>query len=301
VSFDVTDVGVGAYRAVAEARVGRAGAWRELAVADLGCSPVGDRYEFAAPQPCPLRVSGASIGFDPAALPTGTHDVRFVVEDAAGNRTDVLTERPYVVASPAPTSQLRVRVAKFRLIGRLLDLASRPIGGGELVVEARGYLPKARVATGAWNAIGTVATRADGSFTFSIPRGPSRVLRVRHPDGASSSLETLVVASARVTARASRARIRNGSSAVIRGRVAGPIPAGGVRVGLEVRSRGRWIPVATTRRWVRTRPSGAYTLSYRFRNTFSPTTYRFRVVADEDSAFPYTRGASRSVAVRVRP
>jgi hypothetical protein len=231
----------------------------------------------------------------------GTHDVRVVVEDAAGNRADVLTERPYVVAAPVPTSQLRLRVAGARLTGRLLDLASRPLGREEVVIEARGFLPKAGVAIGPWLAVGKAVTRADGGYSFSIPRGPSRVLRVRHPAGASSSLEARVVAAARVTARARRARIRNGTSAVIRGRVTGPIPDGGVRVGLEVRSRGRWIPVATSRRWVRTRPSGTYTLSYRFRNTFSPTTYRFRVVADEDSAFQYTRGASRPVSVRVRP
>jgi hypothetical protein len=72
-------------------------------------------------------------------------------------------------------------------------------------------------------------------------------------------------------------------------------------VGMEVREPGRWIPVATTRRWVRTRASGTFTLSYRFLKTFRPARYRFRVVADEDSAFPYGRGASRSIDVRVRP
>jgi hypothetical protein len=44
--------------------------------------------------------------------------------------------------------------------------------------------------------------------------------------------------------------------------------------------------VATTRRWVRTRPSGTFTLSYRFLRTFRAASYRFRVVADEDRRLP---------------
>ena len=51
-------------------------------------------------------------------------------------------------------------------------------------------------------------------------------------------------------AKARAKRIRNGETAVVTGRVHGSIPPGGVLVALEVREPGRWIPVATTRRWV---------------------------------------------------
>ena len=85
------------------------------------------------------------------------------------------------------------------------------------------------------------------------------------------------------------------------GRVAGPIPHGGVLVRLEARDGRRWVPVATTRRSVRTSPAGRYRLSYRFRSTFEPITYRFRVVVDEDSEFRYRRGSSAPLAVRVSP
>ena len=117
-----------------------------------------------------------------------------------------------------------------------------------------------------------------------------------HPDDPSPSAnaQTDVIVPAQVTVRAKRTRIRNGRSAVLSGRVAGPIPHGGVLVAMEVREPNRSVPVATTRRWVRTRTSGTFTLSYRFLRTFRPTTYRFRVVADEDSAFQYGRGASRA-------
>ena len=88
---------------------------------------------------------------------------------------------------------------------------------------------------------------------------------------------------------------------MFRGRVAGPIPSGGVFVALEVREPNRWVPVATTRRWVKTSNTGTFTLAYRFLRTFQPATYRFRVVADEDSAFQYRRGTSRTLNVHVRP
>ena len=106
---------------------------------------------------------------------------------------------------------------------------------------------------------------------------------------------------ARVTARPRRDRLRNGQSVVFTGRVAGPIPRGGVGVALEVREGKRWVSVPTTRRSARTSGKGRFRLSYRFRRTFQPTKYRFRVVADEDSAFQYTRGVSRTIAVNVRP
>ena len=125
------------------------------------------------------------------------------------------------------------------------------------------------------------------------------------PGGAAQApaalAETNVTAPARVIVRARRTRVRNGRSVTLRGRVSGPIPRGGVRVALEVREPSRWIPVATTRRLVRTSNSGSFTLAYRFRKTFRPATYRFRVVANEDSGFPYSRGASRPIDVHVRP
>jgi hypothetical protein len=88
---------------------------------------------------------------------------------------------------------------------------------------------------------------------------------------------------------------------VFDGGVAGPIPGGGLLVSLEAREPDRWVPAATTQRRVRTSASGRFTLRYHFRRTFSPTNYRFRIVADEDSAFPYARGVSRSITIRVRP
>jgi hypothetical protein len=149
-------------------------------------------------------------------------------------------------------------------------------------------------------------TDADGQFLAQIPAGASRSILVSYQPGAgdrapAAVAETNAVAPASVIVRAKSTRIRNGRSVILRGRVAGPIPRGGVRVALEVREPSRWIPVATTRRLVRTSNSGSFTLAYRFRKTYRRATYRFHVVANEDSGFAYSRGASRTLDIHVRP
>ena len=341
VAFDAADTGVGVFRSVVETRINREGPWREMAASVVsplpGCTPLRETaflYEFDSPQPCSSKLDGASITMDTALLPEGSHELRAVVEDAAGNRTDVIPPRIFFVAPrgtatpasaplPAPTNgtggsrlaQLRItapgrpRVASsaaFRLAGRLLDMGSKPIAGAKLLVQARPFLPKAGRSEGDWATIGEVVTDEDGVFRGRIPAGASRSLLITyraHPNDAnpSANAQTDVVVPAQVTVRAARTRVRNRQSVVLKGRVAGPIPPGGVLVAMEVREPGRWIPVATTRRWVRTRPSGTFSLSYKFLRTFRPATYRFRVVADEDTAFQYGRGASRAVDIHVRP
>jgi hypothetical protein len=335
-TFDVADTGVGVFRGVIEGRLHREGAWRELASSVISplasCSPLRETmylYEFDSPKPCSGSVERATITLDNSLLPEGLHELRVVVEDAAGNRADVLPARPYVVpsrstttvagASPAPAAsvdasrvaQLRitapgrrrlVSAAPFRVSGRLLDPESRPIAGATVLIKTRPFLPKAGRSEGDWQILGEVLTDRDGTFRGRVPGGGSRsVLLTYASDAIAATTQADFVVPAQVTVRADRTRVRNGRSVILRGRVAGPIPPGGVLVAMEVREPGRWIPVATTRRWVRTRPSGTFALSYRFLRTFRASTYRFRVVADEDTAFQYGRGASRPVDIRVRP
>lgn len=338
VEFDVADVGTGVYRAVVEARILKSGAWLELAsvpvglarksCAELDVSP--HPYEFDDPQPCPLQLRDARLDFDTGRLPSGEHDLRVVVEDASGNRADVVAARSFVVAPPqgtaapalvAPVPQvpasrtavLRIADATrrtlpsaepFRVRGNLTDAEGQPLGGVTLIVRTRPFLPKPALSTGDWTVAGQVVTSPNGTFNARLPGGGSRTVQVTRQASeglAAAAAQVDVIVPAQVAAKARATRIRNGRSAVITGRVAGPIPSGGILVALEVREPGRWIPVATTRRWVKTTAAGRFKLAYRFRRTFQPATYRFRVVAAEDSAFPYTRGVSRTIAVRVRP
>jgi hypothetical protein len=353
--FKASDIGVGVFRAVAEARIDGTGDWQEVVNAPVRaggpCTPVRETdylYEFASPAPCPTSVDASELVLETGVLPYGSHDLRVRVEDAAGNSTTVLPERIYTVPRPpdtavpasaspepsnAPTSQPVVVAASplppaasplaqltltgpavrrlpsagaFRLGGRLLDLDGNPIPQAIVTVQTRPYFPKSGATSGGWAPLGSAMTDADGQFLVQIPAGASRSVLVTYRPGAagqppSAVAETNAVAPASVVVRAKRSRVRNGQSVVLRGRVAGPLPRGGVRVALEVREPSRWIPVATTRRLVRTSKSGSFQLTYRFRKTFRPATYRFRVVANEDSGFPYSRGASWPIDVRVRP
>ncbi len=348
VTFDARDVGVGVFRAVALARETGTEAFREIAstITPLSarCTPAAetvDVHEFAAPQPCPLVADAVGLTLEPGVLPVGEHELKVVVEDAAGNRTTVLEPRTYTVPAPplttfpasappadaeaievapsmpatAPASAARpptlVRLSitsprarplasarAFALAGRLLDGSGSPIAHARVQIATRGFLPKPRSSVGAWAPLGSAETDASGGFRATIPAGPSRSVLVSYTD---VSAQADVSVAAQISVRARSTRVRNGHSAVLRGRVLGPLPAGGVPVALEVRDGARWIPVPTTRRWVKTSKTGRFTLAYRFRRTHQRATFRFRVVADEDSASQYTRGASRAIDIHVRP
>jgi hypothetical protein len=337
VVFDATDVGVGLHRAVAEIRVDRVGEWSEVGTwmpAEETCRPIREtayRYEFSAAQPCPLDAQSAELTVDTATLPVGTHGLRLTLEDAAGNLTTISPARTFEVQRPAATARgpqsvtpsiassgrahLNLAGASTRRVrrsgpvwvsGRVRDMVGNPIPRAVVTLYSRTYLPKARKTTGDWTPAGTVTANEAGVFRARVTRGPSRALLLSYrfnpgdPMPAATTVTNLVMP-ARVTARPARSRVRNGGLMTVGGRVAGPIPSGGVLVRLEANDGRRWVPVATTRRSVRTAPTGAYRLSYRFRSTFEPITYRFRVVVDEDSDFPYSRGSSSPVAVRVSP
>src|SRR4051812_19632866 len=109
--FDAADVGVGVFRAVAEARIDRAGDWRVVATAlvepDGSCSPLRETdnpYEFTAPRPCPLHVDGAQLTLERHVLPICSHDLRVRLEDAAGNSTVLLAPRVLTVGEEPLTT-----------------------------------------------------------------------------------------------------------------------------------------------------------------------------------------------------
>jgi hypothetical protein len=51
---------------------------------DIGPDPAV--AEYAAAQPCPLRIDNGSLDIDTTKLPQGQHTVRVLLEDAPGNR-----------------------------------------------------------------------------------------------------------------------------------------------------------------------------------------------------------------------
>jgi hypothetical protein len=80
-----------------------------------------------------------------------------------------------------------------------------------------------------------------------------------------------------------------------RGRMlGGPIPAGGKQLVLEARSPGSaWLEFDV----IRTDARGRYRASYRFKFP-GPADYRFRVLSEPESDYPFAAGSSNVVRVR---
>lgn len=346
-SFDATDRGAGIYRVVAQSRSSGTGDWQTVARSlvdtngakclDAGENPTTD-YEFANPLPCQLTVHGARLTVDTSQLPQGTTEFRAYVEDAAGNRTDIVPPRPFTVAglsglSPStapdgPVAQLAAnngirasRTAFMRLSGsgdrhvhygkrvtlkgRLMDDHGRPIAGASLEIVGRILLPNVG-ATGSWQALGAVVTDKRGRFAARVPAGVSRSLAVvyranlRDP-GWTTTAQTDVLVSAGVRLRAADANVRNKHRVYFRGRVAGDIPKGGLLVTIQVRAGSAWIPVATTRPEIHTDAHGRFNAAYKFERTYTAASFSFRAIAHRDSTFPFELGHSNGVVVHVRP
>lgn len=143
----------------------------------------------------------------------------------------------------------------------------------------------------------TVTTDGKGQISYALGRGPSRRVDfiVRAPDGAATDALTLKV-HAPVTLRLSRHHLVNGQTLTFRGTVpAGPRPAAGVVVGLEVRRGARWQTFAN----VTTRHAGRFRFRYRFTRTTSRQSYAFRARVLAQAGYAYDAGSSKTRVVVV--
>lgn len=346
ITFSATDLGGGVYRAVAQIRPTGAGDWQTVArtLVDVNggkCVDAGERqtddYEFAEPVPCKQSITDASLSVDTSQLPPGNSEFRAFVEDAGGNRTDVLSPRTFTVAgagvSPSTgpdgalahlaanngirasrTAFLRLRGTadrhlrygqRVQLVGRLMDDHGRPIAGASLQVVGRVLLPDVG-ATGSWESIGAVVTDKRGRFVARLPAGVSRSVAVVYKANAAdpgwtTNAQTDVLVSAGVTLRVRDSHVRNKHRVFFRGRVAGDIPKGGILVTLQVLGGSVWIPVATSQTEIHTKPNGRFKAAYKFQRTNYAASFRFRALAHRDSAFPFELGRSNGVLVHVTP
>ncbi|MDO8208942.1 carboxypeptidase-like regulatory domain-containing protein [Conexibacter sp. CPCC 206217] len=341
-TFDAHDVGGGIYRAIVDVKVHQSGDWRQFTaeiVDRVGgrCAPAGetgDLHEFLYPKPCADAVADAQVSLDTSQLPVGDHLVRAQIEDAAGNRTDIVPARIIhidapdpgrplgIVEPPAPnngqgaSTKALVRLAresrtvryraKLDIRGRLVDEHDRPIAGAKLQVDSRRLIPRRGPRGASWTPLGKVTTDRAGRFTARIPTTTSRVLRFSYKanlaqDGFTSAAQFGVSVRAHVAIRAKRSSVRNGQAAVFVGRVLST-PRGGVPLSLQAWVAGRgWTPARTEQPSPRTGLRGRFRVAYRFARTYSRVVYRFRLVVGEDSNFPFVQTASRRMKVVVRP
>ena len=280
------------------------------------------RCDFTKPRPCP-DLKNETLAASPAIAGRRTLLVR--VTDTAGNQT---VSTPFAVTARGPVNgagggdgtrvvagfpghTFRGRGKARRSVGVLrptrtvgwghsaavrgiLRNAGQPVAGAELRLLVR------ELRLGApYVDRGAVTTGADGRFQFRITRGSSRRYRIAYraypgDAGLTAKSDVTFNTKARITSRAPR-RVRARGVARFRGRLVGrPLPPRGVTLELQAHQPGRgWRTVKTTR----TRAGGAYSTRYRFNSSGGRFTFRMRLRPND--SYPYARGTSKPMRVRV--
>jgi hypothetical protein len=324
VSFEATDTGPGVYAAylVVDGEPQPASlldsnnGWCE----SLGQTSDGTR-SFAHPDPCAPSLS-TSLTLNTAQLTDGTHTVKLIVEDAAGDPTigwngTITTDNTPAnstgtttgstpgagAAAPTPngtpasesaTLQLNGLTAltrsyarrAFTLTGRLTTSQSQPIADATLEVlqQIQG--------TGTLTLIRHASTSATGTFTIPVPAGPSRIIEVAYR---ALSTDSTYAASARVR-ESVKAGVKlnitphaTGSTGkiILTGRVQGPIPPQGAIVELLVHYRGHWEPF----RDPHTNSHGYFKAVYQFQGDVGRFPFQAEIPTGQAN-LPYTRGYS---------
>jgi hypothetical protein len=298
---------------------------------DIGPAPGVAQY--AAVQPCPLRIDNGSLDIDASKLPQGQHVVRVLLEDAAGNRTPIFGPVTRTITSseaigPGSDPALRgaangdgasdlarltahwgqrgsrtLLVSRFGrrhiVRGRLRTTEGAPIANAAIDMVSKTTAVNAReLAKRAGPKTG-----ADGGWRVALPKGvSSRDVTFRYRSHVNDTIAA-ATASVRLRVRAGLhltihpRRAKQGQAIHFDGRLlGGPLPRGGKQVVLLARaSRGGWVRFNV----VRTDRGGRFRTIYRFRQA-GATVYRFRALSLSEAAYPYLAGGSNVVKVRKR-
>ncbi len=296
-----------------------------VAATDYNDTPTVQKTQcsFTRPRPCP------DLKDQTIAAPTaiaGKRTVLVRVTDAAGNQT---VSSPYAITARGPVNgsgggdgarvvagflghtmrgrgKSRHRVGVLRpsktvrwghratVRGILRNAAGQPISGAQLRLLVRELKLGSHYADR-----GGVTTGADGRFAFGITSGSSRRFRVAYrayagDDHLTAKSDATFNTKARITVHVPR-KVRSRGTVRFRGSLPGrPLPPRGVTLELQAHQPGRgWRTVKTTR----TRRGGRYSTRYRFNSAAGRFTFRLRLRPSD--SYPYARGTSKAVRIRV--
>lgn len=180
------------------------------------------------------------------------------------------------------------------ITGQLTTPDGAGLPGEPICVEAR-----PRIANWPYGVVGSTTTRADGSWSFELPSGPSRSIRVDYggdPTLISTFLDLGVRARATLHLRAHH--IRDQRRVYFTGRIPGPLPNKRVVI-----LRGS-VPGARRKflvRRARTDAFGRYRIGYAFSPVGAPTKFVLWVVVPAQNGYPYRLGRSPKRFIKVRP
>ena len=179
--------------------------------------------------------------------------------------------------------------------GILRNAAGQPIAGADVRILAREDRLGARYVDR-----GGVTTGADGRFTIGLPKGSSRLIRLGYrahtgDDAFAARVNAHLNVRARISVHGPR-HVHPRGRATFTGRLVGrPFPPRGVTLDLQIFQPGRgWRVFGNTR----TRKNGRFRVTYRF-NSATGGRFAFRLRLRPNDAYPYARGVSRRVRVRV--
>jgi hypothetical protein len=179
--------------------------------------------------------------------------------------------------------------------GTLKGADGQPVSGGDVRILVRENRLGAQYVDR-----GGVTTGADARFVFPVPAGSSRLLRVAYraylgDDAYATRSTSTLNTRARISVRGPR-HVRRHGVAKFSGRLVGrPFPPRGITVDLQIFQPGvGWRVFGNAR----TRKSGAFTVRYHFQRA-SQGRFTFRIRLRPNDAYPYSRGVSRRVRVRV--
>jgi hypothetical protein len=298
-----------------------------VAAEDYNTGPntdAGTRCDYTRPRPCP-DVKNETISASP---PIGGHRTLLVRVTDAGGETTVSS--PFTVVARGPINGTnggdgarvvagfpakvfrgkgKQRHAVFvlrprrtvsygkgaRVRGTLRGANGQPVDGADLRILAREDRLGARYVDR-----GGVTTGADGRFQFNVPAGNSRFIRLAYraykgDDNYASRSTAALSVRARISANGPR-RVRRHGVATFTGRLVGrPFPPRGVTLDLQIfQPHVGWRVFGNTR----TRKNGRFRIRYRFQPA-SQGRFTFRLRLRPNDAYPYTRGFSGRMRVRV--
>jgi hypothetical protein len=281
------------------------------------------KCDYTRTKPCP-DLKAETIAASPAIA--GRRTLLLRVTDAAGNQT---VSAPFAINARGPLNGVgggdgsrlvagfpghsvrgrgksRHRVGVLRptktvgfghgalVRGTLRNAAGQPVAGAQLRLLIRELKLGSH-----YTDRGAVTTSADGRFSFHITRGASRRVRIAYrayagDAGLTAKSDITLKTKARITLHVPR-HVRSHGTARFRGTLKGrPLPPRGVTLELQAYQPGHgWRTVKTTR----TRKAGRYSTRYRFNSGAGRFTFRVRLRPND--SYPYSRGASRHVKVRV--
>ncbi|HWK25189.1 MAG TPA: hypothetical protein VNS09_01420 [Solirubrobacter sp.] len=333
IAINASDAGLGLFRllvyvdgALTEAQPFDASS---PACADLNPA-TADPYELPGGYVCPT--GSTSRGFSLASLPAdGQHEIRVLVEDAAGNATVALQRTVTfalpanglrcpadgcVVPRPAPnginaTSDAKLSVTtkgrtqrrigygqRAAIVGTVTTSTGVPIIDATIDVYSLVDVPGA-----VWQAAGSARTDARGRFRYSVRVGPTRTFRFAYRTHVGDAEPTRTAGvrigvRAGVSAKARPNQVPPGGRVRVTGRLRGAaVPASGANVELQALDGREWRTFKT----LAVHRGGRFSYRYRFRHTTRDARFLWRVYVRKQAALPYAAAASRPFWVVVQP